>query len=246
MASDHHGEIYHRSAAWYNNCQDVTAQVNVFSLFIIIIIVVIIIIIMVSVCDRCVCVCVCVWSAVQDERQKTISTEPVSDRHVTTTFTTANTSTSTAGAATGPATATGTGGGGGGGGAYIATSTTTITSSGLHASVLLEAELAAESTDIDATEFADLTSDDSAVLCDAVDKHLLMLVDWARRLPQFTQLPLADQVTLLRSGHSACLAASLPSCLSACLHVCLAACFSVSQICVTYSSRRYFYLQHIK
>jgi len=101
--------------------------------------------------------------------------------------------------------------------------------------VLLEAELAAESVDIDVMEFADLTSDDNAMLCDAVDKHLLMLVDWARRLPPFAQLTLADQVTLLRSGQHAYLPI-MPiclSCLSAChachaylpiMPICLSAC----------------------
>jgi len=83
--------------------------------------------------------------------------------------------------------------------------TTTIPSypitSSLHANVLLQAELAAETADVGAVEFADLMSDDDAVLCDAIDKHLLMLVEWARHLPPFQRMSLADQVCLLRSGH---------------------------------------------
>jgi len=65
---------------------------------------------------------------------------------------------------------------------------------------MLEAELAAETADIAAAEFADLTSDDDAVLCDAIDRHLIMLVEWARHLSSFLQVPLSDQVILLRSG----------------------------------------------
>ena len=96
--------------------------------------------------------------------------------------------------------------------------------------MLLEAELAAESVDIDVMEFADLTSDDNAMLCDAVDKHLLMLVDWARRLPPFAQLTLADQVTLLRSGQHAYLPI-MPICLS-CLS-CLSAYLPIMPICLS-------------
>ena len=70
----------------------------------------------------------------------------------------------------------------------------------LPASVILDAELAAEAADVDSAEFADVTSDDDAMLCDAVDKHLSMLVEWARHLPPFIHLPLSDQVSLLRSG----------------------------------------------
>ena len=88
---------------------------------------------------------------------------------------------------------------------HTVTTTTTLPSliavNCLPASVILSAELAAEAADVDtAVEFADVTSDDDALLCDAVDKHLTMLVEWARRLPPFIHLPLADQVALLRSG----------------------------------------------
>jgi len=39
-------------------------------------------------------------------------------------------------------------------------------------------------------------------ICQAADKQLLSLVEWAKRIPSFTTLPLDDQVTLLRSGMS--------------------------------------------
>jgi len=77
---------------------------------------------------------------------------------------------------------------------------TSMVTGGLHASMLLDAELAAESADVDAAEFAELMSDDDVKLCDAIDKHLMMLVAWSRHLPPFTLLPLADQVLLLRAG----------------------------------------------
>jgi len=86
---------------------------------------------------------------------------------------------------------------------------TSIVTGGLHASVLLDAELAAESADVDAAEFAELMSDDDVKLCDAIDKHLMMLVAWSRHLPPFTLLPLADQVLLLRAGQHISLCLSI-------------------------------------
>lgn len=37
-------------------------------------------------------------------------------------------------------------------------------------------------------------------ICQAADKQLLMLVEWAKRIPHFTELPKDDQVILLKSG----------------------------------------------
>ena len=37
-------------------------------------------------------------------------------------------------------------------------------------------------------------------ICQAADKQLFTLVEWAKRIPHFTELPLEDQVILLRAG----------------------------------------------
>ena len=37
-------------------------------------------------------------------------------------------------------------------------------------------------------------------ICQAADKQLFTLVEWAKRIPHFTDLPLDDQVILLRAG----------------------------------------------
>lgn len=37
-------------------------------------------------------------------------------------------------------------------------------------------------------------------ICQAADKQLFTLVDWAKRIPHFSELPLDDQVILLRAG----------------------------------------------
>jgi len=38
------------------------------------------------------------------------------------------------------------------------------------------------------------------VICKATDTQLLQLVEWAKHIPHFTELPLDDQVVLLRAG----------------------------------------------
>ena len=37
-------------------------------------------------------------------------------------------------------------------------------------------------------------------ICAATDKQLFQLVEWAKHIPHFTELPLDDQVVLLRAG----------------------------------------------
>lgn len=37
-------------------------------------------------------------------------------------------------------------------------------------------------------------------ICQAADKQLFTLVEWAKRIPHFSELPLDDQVILLRAG----------------------------------------------
>ncbi|KAM4637198.1 LOW QUALITY PROTEIN: retinoic acid receptor RXR-beta [Amazona ochrocephala] len=45
-------------------------------------------------------------------------------------------------------------------------------------------------------------------ICQAADKQLFTLVEWAKRVPRFCQLPLDDQVILLRAGWNELLIAS--------------------------------------
>ncbi|XP_071820865.1 retinoic acid receptor RXR-alpha-B-like isoform X3 [Apostichopus japonicus] len=62
---------------------------------------------------------------------------------------------------------------------------------------ILEAELAVEpNTDT----YVDTPHDPVTNICQAADKQLFTLVEWAKRIPHFTELPLDDQVTLLRAG----------------------------------------------
>lgn len=37
-------------------------------------------------------------------------------------------------------------------------------------------------------------------ICQATDKQLIQLVEWAKHIPHFKNLPLSDQVILLRAG----------------------------------------------
>ena len=44
------------------------------------------------------------------------------------------------------------------------------------------------------------TNDPVTNICQAADKQLFTLVEWAKRIPHFSELPLDDQVILLRAG----------------------------------------------
>ncbi|KAL7832277.1 hypothetical protein AOLI_G00298250 [Acnodon oligacanthus] len=55
---------------------------------------------------------------------------------------------------------------------------------------------------------ANATNDPVTNICQAADKQLFTLVEWAKRIPHFSQLPLDDQVILLRAGWNELLIAS--------------------------------------
>ncbi|KAL4219293.1 hypothetical protein ACF0H5_021873 [Mactra antiquata] len=62
---------------------------------------------------------------------------------------------------------------------------------------ILEAELAVEPKN---DTYIDAQKDAVTNICQAADKQLFTLVEWAKRIPHFTELPLDDQVILLRAG----------------------------------------------
>uniref|UniRef100_A0A8C9I576 Retinoic acid receptor RXR n=1 Tax=Piliocolobus tephrosceles TaxID=591936 RepID=A0A8C9I576_9PRIM len=70
---------------------------------------------------------------------------------------------------------------------------------------ILEAELAVEpktETYVEANMGLNPSSPNDPVtnICQAADKQLFTLVEWAKRIPHFSELPLDDQVILLRAG----------------------------------------------
>ncbi|XP_078263570.1 retinoic acid receptor RXR-alpha-B isoform X2 [Rhinoraja longicauda] len=75
---------------------------------------------------------------------------------------------------------------------------------------ILEAELAVEpkmETYVDASP-GNSSNDPVTNICQAADKQLFTLVEWAKRIPHFSDLPLDDQVILLRAGWNELLIAS--------------------------------------
>lgn len=62
---------------------------------------------------------------------------------------------------------------------------------------ILQAELA---VDPQMESYLDAEEDPVSSICQAADKQLFSLVDWAKRIPHFMELPTDDQVTLLRAG----------------------------------------------
>lgn len=78
---------------------------------------------------------------------------------------------------------------------------------------IVEAELAVEpktETYIDSNLGMGSSSPNDPVtnICQAADKQLFTLVEWAKRIPHFSELPLDDQVILLRAGWNELLIAS--------------------------------------
>ncbi|XP_066222835.1 retinoic acid receptor RXR-alpha isoform X1 [Saccopteryx leptura] len=78
---------------------------------------------------------------------------------------------------------------------------------------ILEAELAVEpktETYVEANMGLNPSSPNDPVtnICQAADKQLFTLVEWAKRIPHFSELPLDDQVILLRAGWNELLIAS--------------------------------------
>jgi len=62
---------------------------------------------------------------------------------------------------------------------------------------ILEAEQAVEPKQ---EKYVEATKDAVANICQAADKQLFTLVEWARRIPHFIELPVDDQVRLIRAG----------------------------------------------
>ncbi|XP_017347076.2 retinoic acid receptor RXR-gamma-A isoform X1 [Ictalurus punctatus] len=75
---------------------------------------------------------------------------------------------------------------------------------------ILDAELSVEpKTDTYIQTNADTSTNDPVTnICQAADKQLFTLVEWAKLIPHFSQLPLDDQVILLRAGWNELLIAS--------------------------------------
>ncbi|KAF5288017.1 hypothetical protein FQA39_LY15546 [Lamprigera yunnana] len=61
---------------------------------------------------------------------------------------------------------------------------------------ILEAEKKADCKNDQPVEFENAVTN----LCQATNKQLFQLVEWAKNIPHFTSLPLQDQVSLLRAG----------------------------------------------
>ncbi|XP_060054174.1 retinoic acid receptor RXR-gamma isoform X2 [Erinaceus europaeus] len=75
---------------------------------------------------------------------------------------------------------------------------------------ILEAELAVEpkTESYDDMNLENSTNDPVTNICHAADKQLFTLVEWAKRIPHFSDLTLEDQVILLRAGWNELLIAS--------------------------------------
>jgi hypothetical protein len=64
---------------------------------------------------------------------------------------------------------------------------------------ILEAEMSVESQG-DYSDLSQSQSENVSNICQAADKQLFALVEWSKKIPHFTDLPMEDQVLLLRAG----------------------------------------------
>ncbi|XP_028983842.1 retinoic acid receptor RXR-beta-B isoform X2 [Betta splendens] len=73
---------------------------------------------------------------------------------------------------------------------------------------ILEAETAVEQKTELHSDMGNSPHDAVTNICQTADKQLFALVEWAKRIPHFSELPLDDQVILLRAGWNELLIAS--------------------------------------
>ena len=65
---------------------------------------------------------------------------------------------------------------------------------------ILDAEMATDPR-VNVLQLADDNRDNPMpTICESADRQLFYVVDWAKRIPHFTSLPLQDQLILLRAG----------------------------------------------
>jgi len=77
------------------------------------------------------------------------------------------------------------------------TSSSLLINANISVESLRNAELASEPR---FDSYVDAKDDPIGTFCHAAEKQLFTLVDWAKCIPYFVDLPIEDQVTLLRSG----------------------------------------------
>ncbi|CAD5121415.1 DgyrCDS9935 [Dimorphilus gyrociliatus] len=70
---------------------------------------------------------------------------------------------------------------------------------------ILDAEMSVEPK---SDTYVDVQKEPMVNICQAADSQLFNLVEWAKRIPHFVELPIDDQVTLLRTGWNELLIAS--------------------------------------
>ena len=76
------------------------------------------------------------------------------------------------------------------------TSNNSFSNNDLFIEQILDSELRIDPKNLDQMDIDDPVTD----ICQAADRQLYQLVDWAKHVPHFTELPIEDQVVLLKSG----------------------------------------------